>query len=274
MKFFKYLIFSITFILLTIVTQIGGIVFLINIWMGKYIGKYFSSRWLSALCKTLSFLILYCLSTIFIIPPLAALFGRQALPVLGHKSLKPSNVFTCLLNRHYVKPSLNTAILRTSQQFSLQYLGSTVYYLDANFPFMDGFPLIPHWSHNDGRKLDLAFCYKEYASGKPSEGALSFIGYGICEESRIGEVNTAKMCREKGYWQYSVLQKIVPQGVKREYYFDAERTKTLISLLSSQREVTKIFIEPHLVNRLRLNRTKIRFHGCHAVRHDDHIHVQ
>ncbi|MFT5619364.1 MAG: hypothetical protein ACI85I_002607, partial [Arenicella sp.] len=37
----------------------------------------------------------------------------------------------------------------------------------------------------------------------------------------------------------------------------------------------KVFIEPHLKTRLGLeNYSKIRFHGCQAVRHDDHIHVQ
>jgi len=36
----------------------------------------------------------------------------------------------------------------------------------------------------------------------------------------------------------------------------------------------KIFIEPHLVKRLKLASNKIRFQGCRAVRHDDHLHVQ
>ena len=29
--------------------------------------------------------------------------------------------------------------------------------LDGGFPFLDGFPLLPRLSHDDGRKLDLAF---------------------------------------------------------------------------------------------------------------------
>lgn len=33
-------------------------------------------------------------------------------------------------------------------------------YLDANFPFKDGFPLLPHLSHDDGRKVDIAFMYR------------------------------------------------------------------------------------------------------------------
>lgn len=39
--------------------------------------------------------------------------------------------------------------------------------------------------------------------------------------------------------------------------------------------VRKIFLEPHLKTRLKLSKySKIRFHGCHSVRHDDHIHLQ
>ena len=41
-----------------------------------------------------------------------------------------------------------------------------------------------------------------------------------------------------------------------------------------QNEISKIFIEPHLKKRMNLKNPKIRFHGCRAVRHDDHIHLQ
>lgn len=274
MKFFKYLYLTTAFILLTILTQIGGFIFLLNRLVTRYIDNHVSNKWLLSLCKIFSFLILYLICTLFVVPPLAKLLGREALPMRSNAHLRPLNVLTCLLNRHYVKPSLKTAILRTSREFVLKYPEAKLYYLDANFPFMDGFPLIPHLSHNDGRKLDLAFCYRDHTSGKPIAGAPSFIGYGICEESRVGESNTAKMCAEKGYWQYSILKKVMPQGAKERYDLDEERTATLVQLLSNQKELTKIFVEPHLVGRLKLDRSKIRFQGCHAVRHDDHIHVQ
>jgi hypothetical protein len=35
-----------------------------------------------------------------------------------------------------------------------------------------------------------------------------------------------------------------------------------------------MIVQPHLKSRLKLKSTKIRFHGCKAVRHDDHIHIQ
>jgi murein endopeptidase len=48
----------------------------------------------------------------------------------------------------------------------------------------------------------------------------------------------------------------------------------LVEILASEKSIGKIFIEPHLKTRLKLTTPKIRFHGCRAVRHDDHIHVQ
>ena len=156
---------------------------------------------------------------------------------------------------------------------SEKFPGTTVNYLDANFPFIDHFPLFPHLSHNDGRKLDLAFFYDDKADMDSNE-CPSFIGYGVSEDPLPGEENTAVFCARKGYWQYSFLTAVVPQGNKADFTFDAERTGALINLLASSEGIGKIFIEPHLKQRLRLKSAKIRFHGCQAVRHDDHIHVQ
>lgn len=155
-----------------------------------------------------------------------------------------------------------------------KYPGTTINYLDAGFPFLNGFPLIPHLSHNDGKKLDIAFCYSNSKTGAQTNEVPSFIGYGISEEPITGEVNTAEECDIKGFWQYSFMKKIIPQGNKLNFTFDSKRTKDLVLLFAENAEVGKIFIEPHLKVRLNLNSDKIRFHGCRAVRHDDHIHIQ
>jgi hypothetical protein len=84
----------------------------------------------------------------------------------------------------------------------------------------------------------------------------------------------AGYCGGKGFWQYSLLPKIVSQRNKNDFEFDELRTKRLVQLLTAQKDIGKLFIEPHLKKRLGLNDAKIRFHGCQAVRHDDHIHVQ
>ena len=70
------------------------------------------------------------------------------------------------------------------------------------------------------------------------------------------------------------MAKFVPQGNKANFTFDGARTKELVILFASNPAIEKIFIEPHLKERLKLNSEKIRFHGCQAVRHDDHLHVQ
>jgi hypothetical protein len=129
-------------------------------------------------------------------------------------------------------------------------------------------------SHNDGKKLDLSFCYVDSKTNLPTNDCPSFIGYGICEEPLPTENNTPDFCAANGNWQYNLMRRIVPQGNKQHFRFDALKTRSLVNGFASQHGIGKIFIEPHLKTRLSLVSDKIRFHGCQAVRHDDHIHVQ
>jgi murein endopeptidase len=66
----------------------------------------------------------------------------------------------------------------------------------------------------------------------------------------------------------------MPQGSKGDFLFYPQKTKALVELFANDSRIGKIFIEPHLQLRLHITSNKIRFHGCRAVRHDDHIHVQ
>lgn len=182
---------------------------------------------------------------------------------------------TCLLNRHYVGPELRDIMVSTSNQMSEAFNGTKTNYLDANFPFFNGFPLLPHLSHNDGKKVDLAFYYNDKASGNLTNSTPSFIGYGIYDGPEEGEINYPERCANKGYWQYGLLTKLIPKWKVDNYEVDSKRTTHLIKLLAEDNSTSKIFIEPHLKQRWRLNSIdKIRFHGCQAVRHDDHIHLQ
>lgn len=155
-----------------------------------------------------------------------------------------------------------------------KYPGTIVNYLDANFPFINNFPLFPHLSHSDGKKLDITFCYIEKKTGRITNNVPSVFGYGVSEEPRANEVNTASLCAKRGHWQYNFLMKITPQSSKSDFLLDSIRTKKLVNLFASQSTIGKVFLEPHLKTRLKLTSHKIRFHGCQAVRHDDHIHVQ
>lgn len=98
-------------------------------------------------------------------------------------------------------------------------------------------------------------------------------GYGVCEAPKKGENNKPNDCEKQGYWQYNLLKKITFAKVKKGVEFDKTANRYLLQKIIENKEVKEVFIEPHLQNRLNLGKyKKIRFHCCHAVRHDDHIH--
>jgi len=262
------------FTVLTVLTQVGGLVYVSALLSQKFIDKKITNAFNQRILKLIYFLVLYFFTTFIIVPLVAKPFGRVQLPLTETNHLKPLTFLTCLLNRNYVRPEMKEAAFDVAQKMNVQFPGTTVNYLDANFPFINKFPLFPHLSHNDGKKLDLAFCYMDNRTNLPTNYCPSAIGYGICEEPLTTEKNTADFCAENGYWQYSFMKKIIPQGNKINFSFDAFKTKELVNLFAEQQAIGKIFIEPHLKTRLGLTSDKIRFHGCQAVRHDDHIHVQ
>lgn len=265
---------SFLFVLFTILTQIGGIIWLICIPLLNYIKRYVLHKIQRRIAYLLGPLLIYLIVTFGVIPLLAGLLGRVPLPTT-HGSLRPLTLMTVLLNRHYVRKELRNVVLETSEQMATKFPGTVVHYLDAGFPFINSFPLLPHLSHNDGKKLDLAFFYTDAITQQPANNSPSPIGYGICEEPTSNEENMAAYCTSKGYRQYSLLQRVMPQGNKKNYLFDSRRTKAILLLLVQNRLIGKIFIEPHLKKRMNLMKyDKIRFHGCQAVRHDDHIHLQ
>lgn len=234
----------------------------------------FYRRWKierSRLFRTTTFILLYFISTFLIIPSLASLGDRTTLPIKRSGTLIPHNYITVILNRHYVRPKLKSDLIEISHRINTENGDLKVSYLDANFPFLDGFPLLPHLSHNDGRKVDLCFYYtKDGKSGtlKPSNS-----GYGKFVEPSENEVNQTQICKSRGYWQYDYTR-FATLGSRNDLEFDQPNTKKLINLIVREPSTQMLLIEPHLKNRMNLGNSKIRFHGCHAVRHDDHIHYQ
>lgn len=239
----------------------------------KIILNRIANKYFQQIAKLLSFVFLYCLICFLVIPSIAKPFGRVPLPAKATNHLKALNIFTCIFNRNYVRPELRQTAFEVANKMNEQFPGTEINFLDAGFPFMNGFPLFPHLSHNDGKKLDVSFCYRDSKNNTATNECPSFMGYGICEEPLPGEKNTADFCSGNGYWQYSMMRRIISQDNKKNFIFDAERTKALVNLFARQDAIGKIFIEPHLKIRLGLTTDKIRFHGCQAVRHDDHIHV-
>src|SRR6186713_2339510 len=141
---FKILAGLILFLLLTVLTQVGGIILLLTWLLSFIVSRYFQSDIVKRLIPSTLFILLYLLTTGVVIPPVAKHFGREPLPWRGN--LQPRTIWTCLLNRHYVVPALKELASEASDKIIREYPGRKVNYLDANFPFLNEFPLWPHLS--------------------------------------------------------------------------------------------------------------------------------
>ena len=106
---------------------------------------------------------------------------------------------TILLNRNYVQPKLNELLNETGKILSGTNI--EIHYLDANFPFINKFPLLPHLSHNDGKKIDISLIY-ETKAGEITNKQKSVSGYGLFENPKPNEYNQIEKCLNKGYFQY------------------------------------------------------------------------
>ncbi len=181
-------------------------------------------------------------------------------------------LLTTLCNRNYVKPQLNKSLQTIAKQLQKKHPELQLIYLDANFPFIDKFPLLPHLSHSDGKKVDLSFIYTEDKKLTNKKPATS--GYGFFEQPKEQEYDQIEKCKLKGYWQYDFPKYLTFGSFNSDLEFSLKTSRTLIQLILQQPSTQKVFIEPHLKHRMQLKNTKIRYHGCRAVRHDDHIHFQ
>ena len=115
--------------------------------------------------------------------------------------LKAQSFFYILANRNYVRPKLNESLTQISTNFEKQNIGIKIIYLDANFPFINGFPLLPHLSHNDGKKVDVSLIYEE-PNGELTNKKPSISGYGVYENPTAKEYDQNEDCKKRGNWQY------------------------------------------------------------------------
>ena len=258
---------------LTLLTQIGGVTFwvsfsLVHLFVGED-QRLGCLRYLAV--QATAALLLYGAVSLFAVPPLAAAFGRVPVPCVpqsGSPPLVERSFLYCALNRHYVRPALRDLLQSVAVKVSQRFPGSTLHVLDASFPFFDGFPLLPHLSHHDGRKVDLAFFYRDKGTGQPAASP-SPVGYWAYTQPRQQE---PRPCEDHGSplpWDFDWLQPFFDKET-----FDAERTGYLIEMLVREAAVQRVLLEPHLRVRMGLPADKVRFQGCQAARHDDHLHLQ
>jgi hypothetical protein len=250
---------------LTILTQVGGIIYLFSLLLAEKLKISFKLK------KAIIFVVLYSLITLLIIPRLAPIFGR--VKIQNTERIKPTNYWTVILNRNYVVPELKDFLESVADDLKLIAPSQELRYLDANFPFVNKFPLLPHLSHNDGKKIDFSLVY-ENKNGEITNLKKSRSGYGVFAEPDLTEFNQTEYCLKKGYFQYDYPKYLTLGNINDSLIFSERGTRQLLLSILKQKNLGKLFIEPHLKIRMNLNDSRIRFHGCGAVRHDDHIHMQ
>ena len=266
---FKWTMLVTTAIVLTALSQIGGAVLILAWLAGRVLRPRGRRFWTTAAL----FVLLHAGITQWLVPPLAGLGGRQPLPCNLDGPVRPHSLLYCALNRHYVTPQAAAMLDALAAFLAPRHAGVQVVYLDASFPFFDGFPLPPHLSHDDGRKVDLTFFYRD-AAGRPSAVITpSPIGYWGFEQPRPGD---PAPCGHGGgmtlRWDMAWLQPLLPD---RDLHAGA--TRDMLRWLAGdgqQHGVERLLLEPHLQQRLRVAGPLVRFQGCRAARHDDHVHVQ
>ena len=240
---------ALIFLLLTILTQIGGLV-----WLASRVFKR----------SFLAFIVLYVIAstaTLWIAPQ----FSRVPLSCGSSDSVQMQSRLFRALNRHYVVPELKATLTDLAADMDAQFGGTVTLVLDVNFPFWTGFPLSPHLSHDEGRKPDIAFYYGSDRGYEP-KATKSPLGYFAFEDGPTNCPAALATLR----WDLKWLQSFWRGDLQVEY----ARTAAALLRLSQDNRVEKVFIEPHLRGTLGATHPKVRFQGCRAARYDDHIHFQ
>lgn len=236
------------FVLLTLLTQIGGVIWLVALGFRR---------------RLLAFVLLYAIA-LPLVQATAPALGRQALPCFG-EILRSQSLLYCVLLRNFVTPELAAVAQRNAEAVAVAHPGTVTLTLDAGFPFVAGMPLLPHLSHDDGEKLDLAFFYSDEAGYLPGK-TRSPVGYWAFEGTGDGDCPPVWLTTR---WSFTSLQSLWPRRS-----LEPVRTTALVRALLADPAVGKVFLEPPLAAQLGISSEKLRFQGCRAARHDDHVHIQ
>ncbi len=194
--------------------------------------------------------------------------GLVTLPCDGSTPLEPVKAYYCRRDRHFVTPKTREALIAAARTMRDRYPGEVLRFMDASGSTGHK-PFKPHLSHGDGRQIDLALYYSDIA-GRPLADfpdTRAYGGYWPAEPPRVGEEIACPQGRE------GLAEKPDPPA-DRPWRLDEARTRLLIETLVADPRVRRVLLEPHLERRLGLwGHPKVRFAGCQAARHDDHVHV-
>lgn len=255
---------------LTALTEIGGAIYVAALLVRQLLPRWRSPR----LVLGGLFVALYAASW-WPTERLAAATGRPPMPCTESvEAPVTASLEACVLHRHYASAPLRTIVFDLARAVNAEFPGTMTRSLESSFPFFDGIPVLPHLSHDDGAKLDLSFYYARAGAYRRGEMA-SPLGYWAFQQPRAGDV---VMCTDR--LRLLTFRWDMPWFVvltRRDLSLEPERTRFALLWLASEgarRGIGKIFIEPYLARRLGVSGDAIRFQGCRAARHDDHVHVQ
>lgn len=194
--------------------------------------------------------------------------GLVSLPCDGSTPLEPIQSYYCRKDRHFVRTAVRDALIDVAHLMVDLHPGAKLRFMDASGPLGEK-PFSPHLSHGDGRQIDLALYYTD-TNGVPLDhfpDTSRHGGFWPAEPARPGEALACPGGRT------GPAEKPDPPA-DRPWRLDEVRTRALVEALVSDSRVKRILIEPHLERRLGLwGHPKLRFAGCQAARHDDHLHV-
>src|SRR5215471_10538856 len=126
------LIGILAFLLLTLLTQIGGMILVLTRLISRLTLPKMSGLWLAAVNLTL-FVVLYVAISVLVVPPLAARGGRVPLPCFSEsdRPFAAGNPLYCALNRHYVDARLVSLLTELSRAVDHSYPGTATLFLDT-----------------------------------------------------------------------------------------------------------------------------------------------
>jgi hypothetical protein len=259
-------IFGLLFIFVaTITTQVGGII----LWPLLGVGYLLWSS--KHYYKAIAVIILgYIFFGLGVLPIIAHQTGRERLPIVATKEvpLGPQNLIYVVGLRNYARLQAKEALIFAAQKTAKKYPNTIVRYMDAGFPF-PYFPMLPHLTHSDGRRIDVSYLYTQ--DGHPVDGAISPIGYwGYVRptpQQRSSFERRRKQCSFSLLrWDFDFIQPILPDRM-----LDTRRTRELFKNLAMQSKVTSLLVEPTLHQSLYSD--KLKSNSCSVARHDDHFHL-
>jgi hypothetical protein len=276
MKVLNILVIIILFVILTALSQVGGIILLLWLLLYQFFKKRFKNAWVRRGVHVGGFVVFYLFFMFVIIPPLARIQDRVPLPMSKSGALVPVTYWTAIFGRNYIKSEGRAKLENIAEAYVKKHPDLKVKYMDCNYPFRINMPgtknvwilegLLPHITH-DGTKADIALVYND-KNGLSSNLTPTAFGYGSSVDPLPTETCTPCACEHSGYWQYSFMYRNIP---RTDYPLNNELSTELIKLFDRNLPYT-IFLEKHLQQRFNLHGNFSQA-GCHSVRHDDHFHV-